>query len=221
MLPEKERPREKALQYGIRALSNQELLALLIRHGSKQNGALDIAAKVLKESGSLCRLSEFSKEQLEQIKGISAVKSLELLACFELGRRMSFEECLKQDVVCNSGVLLNWLSKEIGSADQEMFLVVYLNVHNQILKYEILFKGTLDRSLVSVREIYQKALLCNSSRIIAVHNHPSGNPEPSGEDILVTDQLREAGALMNIQLLDHIIVAGNKSFSFKQSGLLD
>lgn len=220
-MPETERPRERALRYGLPALSNRELLAIVIRHGNGQGSALDIADRILNESGGLMNLAQMSLEELIRIKGMKKAKGLELLACLELGRRMSLETCYKKDIVENFEDLVHWLKLEIGLDDQEQFLVLYLDVRNQILHHEVLFKGTLDRSLVYPREIFKRALQVSGARIIAVHNHPSGNPEPSSEDVLITDQLAEIGHLMNIELLDHVIVSKNKAFSFRQAGLLD
>lgn len=216
-----ERPRERALELGMKALSTKELFAILIRHGNKQGSALDIAEEILIKYPTLIELASSTLEDLSKIKGVSKAKGLEILAAVEIARRMSFEECANKDVVTNSKSLVNWLNLEIGMQNQELFLVVFLDVRNQILKSEVLFKGALDRSLVDSREIFKKALLYSSTRIIVVHNHPSGNTEPSTEDIMMTEQLAEIGHLMNVEVLDHIIVGRNHHFSFKQSGLLD
>lgn len=205
----------------MRALSTKELFAILIRHGNKQGSALDIAEEILVKYPTLVDLASASLEDLSKIKGVSNAKGLELLAAIEIARRMSFEECVDKNSITDSKSLVKWLNLEIGMQDQELFLVVFLDVRNQILKSEILFKGALDRSIVDSREIFKKALLYSSTRIIVVHNHPSGNTEPSTEDIMVTEQLKEIGHLMNVELLDHIIVGKNHHFSFKQSGLLD
>lgn len=220
-MPLTDRPRERALKLGMKALSTKELFAILIRHGNKQGSALDIAEEILMKYPTLIELASTTLEDLSEIKGVSNAKGLEILAAVEIARRMSFEECVNKDVITNSKSLVNWLNLEIGMQNQELFLVVFLDVRNQILKSEILFKGTLDRSLVDSREIFKKALLYSSTRIIVVHNHPSGNTEPSTEDIMMTEQLAEIGHLMNVELLDHIIVGRNHHFSFKQSGLLD
>ena len=216
-----ERPRERALRQGLKSLSNRELLAIVIRHGNKQGSALDIADEILKKTQDLLPLASMSLDDLMKINGLNKAKGLELLAAVEIGRRMSYEQCRGKDVIKDPDSMIKWLNLEIGMQNQEMFLVVFLNTRNQILDYEIVFKGTLDRSLVHPREIFKKALLCSSSKIIAVHNHPSGNPEPSAEDVMITEQISEIGHLMNIELLDHVIVARNNHFSFKQSGLLD
>ncbi len=220
-MPENERPRERALRYGLSALSNRELLAIVIRHGNKQGSALVIADRILKESKGLVNLARMTLEQLTRIKGLKQAKGLELLACLELGRRMSCEACFQKDVIADFDTLVQWLKLEIGLKQQELFLAVYLDVRNQILHHEILFKGTLDHSLVHPREIFQRALQVSGARLIVVHNHPSGNPEPSPQDILITERLVEIGQLMNIELLDHVIVAPDRAFSFRQAGLLD
>lgn len=205
----------------MKALSTKELFAILIRHGNKQASALDIAEEILIKYPTLTELASTTLEDLNKIKGVSNAKGLEILAAVEIARRMSFEECANKNVITDSKSLVHWLNLEIGMQNQELFLVVFLDIRNQILKSEILFKGALDRSLVDAREIFKKALLYSSTRIIVVHNHPSGNTEPSAEDIMVTEQLAEIGHLMNVELLDHIIVGRNHHFSFKQAGLLD
>ena len=209
------------MRFGIQSLSNRELLALLIRHGNKCCTSLEIADQLLHKSNGMGALGSLVLHDLIQVRGISHVKALELLACFEVARRMSYEQCLNRDVIQDPESLIQWLNLEIGYQKQEMFLVVYLNVKNEILHYEILFKGTLDRSLVHPREIYKTALMFSSARILVVHNHPSGSLKPSNEDLMITSQLAEIGNLMKIRLLDHLIVSGQGSFSFKQAGLLD
>lgn len=209
------------MRYGMKALSSRELLAIVIRSGNAHQSALEIADEILRRTEGIGNLTSLTLNDLTSIKGLQKAKGLELLACFEIARRMSFEQCLKKDVISDPDSLVKWLQLELGSCTQEMFLAVYLDVRNQIIHHEVLFKGTLDRSLVHPREVFKQALLISSSRLIVVHNHPSGNPEPSAEDILLTDQLQEIGHLMKIELLDHLIVAKARAFSFKQAGLLD
>lgn len=205
----------------MQALSNREVLAILIRTGSKECSSLQIADQILHQAQGIGNLATMQIDDLKKIKGLKEAKSLELLACFEVAKRMSYEECLRQDVIQAPDSMVQWLNQEIGFSEQELFLVVLLNVRNQILHHEVLFKGTLDRSLVHPREIFKKALLYSSARIILVHNHPSGNIEPSCEDLLITEQIVEIGKLMHIDVLDHLIVSKNHCFSFKQEGLLD
>lgn len=220
-IPLEERPRERALRSGLSSLSDRELLALLIRHGNAQCSALEIADKILKKSQGMSDLGSLSLNDFIEIKGINKTKGLELLACIELGRRISYAKCVKKDVISNIESLLDWLKNELGHLNQEVLMAVCLNVQNEIIHYEILTKGTDNQSLVDPKAIFRQAILCHSIKIILVHNHPTGHCKPSIEDLSITASIKEAGELMGIELLDHIIVGKNQSFSFKQAGLLD
>lgn len=220
-IPSEERPRERALRSGLSSLSDRELLALFIRHGNAQCSAMEIADEVLKKSQGMVNLASLSLKDFVEIKGINKVKGLELLACIELGRRMSYAQVLKKEVISNMDALLRWLKNELGYLNQEVLMAVYLNIQNEIIHYEILSKGTESQSLVDPKAIFRQGILCHGVKIILVHNHPSGNCKPSIEDLSITSSIKEVGELMGIELLDHIIVGKNQSFSFKQSGLLD
>ncbi len=219
-MPENERPREKALKYGIQSLSNRELLAILIRTGYQGNSSLKIADNILWTCNGVGNLSKMNINDFLNIKGIKKVKAIELLSCIEIARRIAYEESLDVDVIENPTNLINWLNREIGSDLQENFLVVYLDIKNRIITHRILFKGTLDQSLVSPREIFKEALLLSSSRIMLVHNHPSGETTPSEADILITQRIVDAGKLMGVSVLDHIIVGSNKYFSFMKAKII-
>lgn len=219
-IPVDERPREKAIKHGVNSLSNMELLAILIRTGYQGNSSLVIAENILKKSQGINTLSRLTSHELQEIKGIKAVKAVELLACFELSKRMAYGETLNKNVIENPESLIKWLNLELGNLVQENFLVVFLNVKNHILGYRILFKGTVDSSLVHPREIFKEALYYSSSRIMIVHNHPSSVLEPSVADIELTSQLCQCGEMMGIHILDHLIVSNTGFFSFKATGLL-
>lgn len=218
-LPVSERPREKALQHGVEALSNRELLALLIRHGTAGISALDIADELLKNG--LLLLSRCSMADLTSIKGIKQVKALELLAWFELSRRMAYQEVMDADTISSPEVLVRWCRLKLGSLLQENFMVIFLNVRNKVLGYKILFTGTVDASLVHPREVFKEALHASCSRILLVHNHPSGFLEPSTQDLLITENLCSIGKMMKIPVADHLIVSDTDYFSFKEHGILD
>ena len=217
-VPVTERPREKAQQYGVESLSNRELLALLIRHGTAGCSALDIADELLKNG--LLAMSKMNQNELMEIRGIKSVKALELLAWMELSRRISFEEVQKKDVIKDSESLTNWCRKKLGSLTQEAFLAVFLNPMNEVLSYKILFTGTVDMSVVHPREIFKEAIRVSSSKLIVVHNHPSGHLEPSAADLLMTENLCNAGMMMKIPILDHLIVSESGYFSFREHGML-
>ncbi|MFV0380195.1 MAG: RadC family protein [Anaerorhabdus sp.] len=219
-LPECERPREKAKKYGVGVLSNAELIAILIRHGFSGHSSIDVALEILKKSKGISGLSKLTINDLKCVNGIKDVKATEILACFELAKRISFEQGLNKDVVKNPNDLINWLRKKIGNETQENFLAVYLNVRNHILGYRTLFKGTVDKSIVHPREVFKEALLLSSSKVMMVHNHPSGDLTPSNADIDLTDQMIDAAKLMGMEIIDHIIVSNEGYFSFKANGLI-
>lgn len=217
-LPVSERPREKALRYGVDSLSNRELLALLIRHGTAGYSALDIADELLKEG--LQRLPQLKLNELMDVKGIKQVKALELLSWFELSRRIAAEKIMNRDVIKDPDSLIQWCMLKLGSLQQEHFLAVFLNVHNEVISYKILFTGTVDMSVVHPREIFKEAVNVSCSKLLVVHNHPTGHLEPSIADLQMTENLCNAGSLMKIPVVDHLIVSSTEYFSFREHGIL-
>ena len=215
-----ERPREKALRYGVDALSNRELIALLLRGGVMNHSVLEVADDVLHLRKNLAELQNVSYFELCEIHGISKVKAMELLSVFELMKRMNRQQCFDQVFVGSPQLLVGYLNQKIGFLDQEHFLVLFLGTKNQILFEKVLFIGTLDRSLVNPREIYKEAVRLNSSKIICVHNHPSGDCTPSDADYVVTNAISDVGEMMGIPLLDHLIVGHNSYFSFREKNLI-
>lgn len=205
-LPIDLRPREKAMMYGVDKLSNHELLMLLLRHGNSKMTVSDIAHNVIIKTQNLKNLNTMSLTELMKIDGVKQAKALEILAILELGKRAGRSETHHLNVLENANSVLKWLQYEIGHEKQECFLVIYLNVANQIIHFEVIFKGTLDRSLVHPREIFNLAIKHSASSIIAVHNHPAGTLIPSDMDLVVTNSLVEAGKLLGISVLDHLIV---------------
>ena len=204
---EEERPREKAWRYGVESLSDAELLAILVRNGYKGKSSLQIASEILRLY-PLPQLPYLEINNLTEIKGIKEIKALELLANFELVRRISEREVIKRDVVSNQTVLLEWVRKEIGYAQQEHFIAIYLSIKNHIIAYKKLFSGTLNTSVVHPREIFKWAVYYSAAKIICVHNHPSMDCSPSKQDIALTELLVEAGEMMGIPIVDHLIVSG-------------
>lgn len=202
-----DKPREKCLKYGVQSLSNTELLALVLKTGTKQVPVLNLAQTLFDEAKDLLGLSLLTYEELIQIPGIKQAKASEILAIGELSRRMAKAQSLNVDIVDQPQKLIDWLRHEIGALDQENFLVVFLNTKNHVIGHRILFKGGLDRSIVHPREIYKHACAISAARIIVVHNHPSGDTSPSQNDLKVTEVLEEAGTTMGIPLLDHIIIS--------------
>jgi DNA repair protein RadC len=220
-LPLDDRPREKLILRGAQNLSDAELLAILLRTGSKNESVIVVAQKLLKEFGNLAVLASKSVEELTHIKGIGKDKAAALVAAFELVRRIEFESKWYSNKKISSPkdiaeLYIPLLRDEL----QEKFFVVCLSSSNRIIKHELLFVGTLNSSLVHPREIFKTALANNSANIILMHNHPSGNSEPSHEDISITRKISDAGKLLEIQIFDHIIIAGNSYTSFVEKRLL-
>lgn len=212
-----DRPREKMIRFGIRTLSHVELLALILRTGTRKHSVFQVAEELLRSAKSVKRLTQLSLADLCAIHGINQAKACEILAVAELSRRMALEEVYETDVVDQPARLVEWLRRELGDAKQEHFLVVFLDTKNHILGHKVCFIGSLDRSVVHPREIFKEAVAYSAARIIAVHNHPSGDVTPSENDLQVTTSLEEAGVLMGIPLLDHIIISHRNFYSMRQT----
>lgn len=219
-MPSDEKPREKAIRYGVESLSNRELLALLLRCGYKGVSVLELSDHLLKKAGSLQKLSQMDLKNFLEIKGISLAKSLQLRASFELSKRVSSEMLYSSISVTNPSIAAEYLKKKIGNKQQEHFVVLFLDTKNQLIKEETLFIGSLNSSVVHAREVFKAAMLNSSARIMLAHNHPSMDCIPSEQDIIVTEKLQEVGRLVGIEVLDHIIVGGNTFFSFAQHNLM-
>jgi DNA repair protein RadC len=220
-LPLDERPREKLILRGAQSLSDAELLAILIRTGKKGKSVIQIAIEMLKHYDSLGNLSTKSIGELTKSSGIGKDKATTLLASFEIGRRMAVQ--LKHNFsksITSPGEVAEIFIPLLGNELKEKFLVVCLNSSNKIVKHEIISVGNLDSSLVHPREVFKVAIENSSKSIILVHNHPSGNPEPSSEDISITKKLIEAGKIFDIPVFDHIIVAGNKYTSLVEKRVI-
>lgn len=216
-----ERPREKALKFGIAVLSNRELLALILRSGYEKHSVLDIADQLLKQYQSLAKILTLDIEELMEFKGIKEAKALELVACCELSKRMMLENTLNKDIIISPYGLLEWLKLNFGFLHQEEFIVIFLNTKNYILDYQIIAKGGLDSASVAPREVFKRGIKLSCAKIICVHNHPSLDITPSTADIEVTKRLEEAGRFLGIPLLDHIIIGGNNHYSFRDNKLLE
>ena len=218
--PESERPREKVMLHGIGSLSDAELIAILLRTGSGKITALDLAKIVVRDFQTLDYLSSRPYRDLRQYKGLGNVKAITLAAAFELGRRSAalhrnerFQICSPEDVVQRFQPLLQDLHHEV-------FKVLLLDSANHLLRDETITTGILNSSLVHPREVFRVAILEPAAGIILLHNHPSGNPEPSSEDLQITRQITEAGKIVGIPVHDHIIIALDKFTSFAEKGLL-
>ncbi|CAM3566764.1 DNA repair protein RadC [Erysipelothrix urinaevulpis] len=215
-IPKALRPREKALAYGLTCLSDHELLALLIRTGTKRKSAIDVAAEVLLKSNGLGGLPQMSAFDLMGIDGIKEAKSLEICAIMEMSRRI-FRYKHKENISLeNPKSLVKWLNSEIGFENQEHFIAVFLNHQLKILGHKLLFKGTVDKSLVHPRDLFREAVRFNASCMILVHNHPGKTMRASSADLETTKALVSAAQLLDLHILDHIIVSFGDFISLRQ-----
>ncbi len=218
--PEDERPREKVIRKGVRALSDAELVAILIRSGTGRRTALDLARTIVADGGGLRPLAERNADELMRLKGIGSAKAVGLLAAFEIGRRVHASTDAKRPVLSSPQDVAGLMIPRLRGCPVETFTVLVLDSKNALKREVELTKGTLNASLVHPREVFKVAIDSLAASIIVVHNHPSGNPEPSREDLDVTRQLVESGRTLGIPLHDHIIVAGDRFCSLAERGLL-
>ncbi|SDB81535.1 RadC family protein [Shouchella lonarensis] len=219
-VPEKERPRERLLREGARALSNQEIIAILLRSGTKAQSVVHLASQLLSRFPTLTALKEAAIEELCTVNGIGAAKAVELTAAIELGRRIHMEEKGDRHIISTPDDAAHIMMEELRELKQEHFVALYLNSKNHVMKKQTLFVGSLNASIVHPREVFKEALRYSSAAVICLHNHPSGDPEPSREDVYATERLSDAGRLLGIPLLDHIIIGDGCFVSLKERGLL-
>lgn len=218
---EDDRPREKLELKGEFALSDAELLAILIGSGSKNESAVALAKRILASvKNSLQNLAKLSITDLNEFKGIGKAKAINILAALELGRRRRLEEAEKQVTVTSSKQVFEYMQPLLADISCEEFWVLYLNNSNKVLKKENLSKGGITNTLVDVRILFKKALENKATAIIVCHNHPSGKVTPSISDKKITEKIAAAGKILDIKLLDHLIITENMYFSFMDENLL-
>lgn len=219
-VPSEDRPRERMMQFGAEALSHTELLAILLRTGTRSESAVHLAGRILQSCGSLAGLVDMSLEELTAIRGIGPAKAVQLRAGIELGRRLSREGRETRLTVRRPQDAADYLMEELRYLKKEHFICLFLNTKNQLIAQETLSVGTLNASLVHPREVFRAAIKCSSASLICVHNHPSGDPTPSPEDVTLTRRLVEAGELVGIDVLDHIVIGEQQFISLKEQGLM-
>lgn len=215
-IPQQERPREKLLSKGAAFLSDSELLAIFIRTGVKGQSALDIARKLLNQFGSLKALFHAPKEAIYKVSGLGPVKYAELLAILEINRRYLFEAIKKRAYFHNTSATKRYLLAQFSQYHREVFACLFLDKKYQLIDFKELFFGAIDRTEIYPGEVVKMALHYHSSAIILAHNHPSGDPTPSHDDIAVTKQLKKALELVDISLLDHLVIGENKIYSIAE-----
>jgi DNA repair protein RadC len=218
--PEAERPREKLLEQGAKSLSDAELLALLIESGTGGITAVDLAKRLLTEHRNLNILALKEVEELIRMKGIGPARGARILAAFEIGRRTQAGRIDKRAKIGSPADIVQYYLPKFGKLKREVFSVVLLDSGNRIIRDVIITQGTLNASVVHPREVFKAAVDHLAAGVVLLHNHPSGEAYPSEDDKYITSQLVEAGKVMGIPILDHIILADNQYFSFAREGLL-
>ncbi|MFC1903595.1 DNA repair protein RadC [Chloroflexota bacterium] len=219
-LPVSERPRERLQKFGVEALSAQELLALIMGRGIAGESVMVTAQRLLSQFGSLKGIASASAEELAQVKGIGIAKASQIKAAFELANRLdSYSEDGDKPLVKSPEDVAGLVHGKLWDKKKEYFLALLLDTRSQLIRIAEVSVGSLDSSIVHPREVFKEAVSASAASVIFVHNHPSGDPEASEDDIKLTKRLVEAGEIMGIDVLDHIIIGGKKHLSLKREGL--
>jgi DNA repair protein RadC len=216
----RQRLREKFLNSGLDGFHDYEIIELLLTLGTPRTDCKQPAKDALKKWGSLKAVLEAPPKELKKIKGIGDHNVFGLKLTQDVARRYLADRIVDMDYIQSSEDVLDYLRHNLRDKSQELFMVIYLNGRNQILKMETLFEGTLNTSAVYPREVVKKALENDASALVLVHNHPSGNPSPSQDDLTITKKLKEAARTIDIYIHDHLIIAGNDVYSFSDHGLI-
>ncbi|MFT4282907.1 MAG: RadC family protein [Candidatus Woesearchaeota archaeon] len=211
------RPRERMLLQGQEALSNQELLAIILQKGTNQKNVVELSNELLKDG--LLKLETKTLSELQKIKGVGFAKACQIKAIYELSKRIKIKNNKNKQIKCAKDVY-NLVKENMQNLEVEYFKILLLNTKNKPIKLSTITKGTLNFTVLHPREIFKEAIKENTASIILLHNHPSGDSSPSNEDIDVTNKLIEASKIISIEILDHIIIGKNNYFSFKESGLM-
>lgn len=219
-LPMEERPRERLLRVGPEYLSNRELLAVLIKTGTKDQSVLDLVDQLVANIGSLREIACASFEEMATIKGIGPAKAAAIIAAFELAKRLSNSNLQAREVVNSPADAASIVMDEMRLLDREHFVILMLNTKNRVIAKKVVSIGHLNATLVHPRELFKDVIRRSSAAVILVHNHPSGDPTPSDDDISITNRLCEAGRLLGIEVLDHLIVGDQQYISLKEKGLI-
>lgn len=219
-LPEDSRPREKMRVNGPSALSNSELLAILLRSGNSEETAVELSYRILTSSGGLKGLASLSMEELSSFKGVGIAKAAQVMAAIELGKRIiSAGDGARSRITCPEDVV-KIVMEDMRHLDREHFRCMSLSTKNNLLAIDTVSIGSLNSSIVHPREVFKNAIIRSAAGVILLHNHPSGDPNPSGEDVSITKRLVEAGETLGINVLDHLIIGDNRYISLKEKGVI-
>ena len=217
-IPRSDRPMERLIENGVETLSNEELIAILLKTGTKGNSAKELSGLLLSKIGGIKKLNDINFEFLNSFKGIGKSKACILLSSIELSKRINREiDTIKNIKLNNSELVYKFYKDKIGYKKQEYFYCVYLDNQKRVIEDKLLFIGTVNYSVVHPREIFKEAYSLGASAIICIHNHPGGVPLPSSQDIEVTNNLVNVGKLLGIKIVDHIIICKDKYYSFLEN----
>ncbi|MCI3923616.1 DNA repair protein RadC [Paenibacillus sp. TRM 82003] len=217
-VPKEERPRERMLSCGAGGLSNAELLAIILRTGAQRESAVTLSQRLLRSAGGLRGLTGRSLEELCEERGIGPAKALQIQAAIELGKRIARTELDAAPTIRAPGDVAALVTEDLRYLQQEHFVVLFLNTKNRVIGRETLSVGSLNAAIVHPREVFRAAVKRSAASVICVHNHPSGDPTPSAEDIQLTHRLTEAGHIIGIEVLDHVIIGDRSFVSLKERG---
>jgi DNA repair protein RadC len=218
-IPEGERPRERFIEIGATGMSQRELLAIILRTGTQGMGVLHIADTLLKQFGGLAGLARADLRDLQGVHGVGKVKAIEIKTALELGKRMAMSNRDERLIIKTPADAAQILMLQMGMLEQEEIRTLLLDTRNGVIGSNMIYRGSLNSASLRTAEIFKDAIRGNAASIVFSHNHPSGDPSPSSEDIRVTKLLVEAGKLLDIEVLDHIIVGQNRYISLKERGL--
>ena len=220
-IPESDKPRERLYQYGSENLSDEELISIILKTGTKGISVKEVSLKLLENVGDIKRLKDIGINTLMGINGIGRVKAIEIKAAIELGRRIYIENNKLGGIILNNSLKIYEYFKDlVGDKKQEYFYTVYVDTKGRYIDKKCLFVGTINNSIVHPREIFKEAYLLSANGIICIHNHPSGDPTPSKEDIVITRKIKEIAMIHGIRLVDHLIVGVNSYYSFYEDNKL-
>jgi DNA repair protein RadC len=219
-LPLDERPREKLKLKGKESLSNEELVAIILKTGNKDESVKELAIRLVKNLNNIQDLNDITINDLMKIKGIKEAKAITLIAAIELGKRVYFYQDNKKKKITSATEIYEFFKPLIIGLKQEKLFAVFLNTKNEIITYETIFIGTQNKSITHPREIFNRAIKNSAVKIILVHNHPTNDPTPSNEDIKFTDEMSKIGNLLKIPIIDHIVIGSNNYFSFFDNHML-
>lgn len=220
-IPESDKPRERLYQYGSENLSDEELISIILKTGTKGISVKEVSLKLLENVGDIRKLKDIGINTLMGINGIGRVKAIEIKAAIELGRRIYIENNKLSGVILNNSLKIYEYFKDlVGNKKQEYFYTVYVDTKGRYIDKKCLFVGTINNSIVHPREIFKEAYLLSANGIICIHNHPSGDPTPSKEDVMITRKIKEIAMIHGIRLVDHLIVGVNSYYSFYEDNKL-